>query len=230
MENQNEPVITTNQPGIRSGKENGVLDTVAKVISVLFHPVFMPLLGFWLMFSAETEIRDLTDPRVLQGIYLLLMVLIAAPVLSTLVLYSFRFIRSMDLQNPKERLSPFLTTFLFYAMAYYMLAKGKAYIHPVVFSAFSGALSCMALGLLITLRYKISMHAMSVAGVAGMLYALTDVVFYRHHEVIAVVMAAIGVVGAARVIRKVHSVDQVFLGALAGFVFQYLFVRYGWSF
>jgi hypothetical protein len=206
------------------------LHIFARVVSLLLHPVFMPIAGFYLMLNSDTEVRDLTQERVRDGIFLLLGVLVIAPVVSTVILYSFRFIRDPELKNPKERIAPFLTTTLFYIMAYVMLLKGKNYMHPIIFSSYSAAVFSMAVGLVITFRYTISMHTMGVAGVAGMLYALVVTVFYGDFAMIALVVFLTGLVGTARMIRGVHSLDQVVAGALLGAVSQYLFIVNHWAF
>jgi hypothetical protein len=203
---------------------------LARLVTFLFHPIFMPMLGMWLMLEAETEIRDLTPPKVRLGIYMLLGILIAAPVISTLVLFSFRFLRNLDFTKPSERIAPFFSTTVFYIMAYIMLARNKQYMHPIIFSSFSAAITGMTIGMLTTLRFKISMHAMGIAGVTGMLYALMETVFYRDVILIAVLLMLCGVVGAARMIRGVHTFPQILAGAAVGFITQYLFITQGWSF
>lgn len=206
------------------------LDYPAKLITLLFHPIFMPLFGMYLMLEADTEIRDLTTPKMRTGIYMLLGILIAAPVLSTLVMFSFRFVKSLEFKRPSERMAPFIATTAFYIMAYIMLLKGKSVMHPIIFSSFSAAIAAMAFALLITTRYKISMHAMGVSGVTGMLYALAETVFFRDLNMIALLFCAVGLVGAARMVRGVHTFPQILAGAALGFLSQYLFIVKGVAF
>jgi len=206
------------------------LDYPARVITLLFHPIFMPLFGMYLMLGADTEIRDLTTPKMRTGIFMLLGILIAAPVLSTLVMFSFRLVKNLEFVKPSERMAPFIATAAFYIMAYVMLLKGKSVMHPIIFSCLSAAIVAMVLSLLITTRFKISMHAMGISGVVGMLYALTETVFFRDMTLIALLLCAVGLVGAARMIRGVHTFPQILAGAALGFVSQYVFIVYRISF
>lgn len=199
----------------------------AQIVSLLLHPIFMPLLGVYLMLSADTEIAEFTHERTRKGMFMLLAVLVIAPAISTLVLYSFRFVKDIEMRSNRERLAPFFSTLIFYIMAYVMLSRAKHLIHPAFFASFSAALAAMGMGFLLTFRYRISMHAMGVAGVAGMLYAMIETVFFSQIWMVAIFIFLTGLVGAARMIRSVHTLDQILVGALLGFASQYAFLRYG---
>lgn len=198
----------------------------AKIISFIFHPVFMPVLGIYLLFSGETEVAFQTDERNQQLIYILMLVLVVAPLVSTLILYRFKMLDDLEMRDSQQRLAPFATTLMFYVMAYYVMNRGQALIHPLVFSAISGAIVSLGLTILITLKWKISIHMVGIAGVTGLTYALSYVLFYSEPLVLAGLILACGIVGSARMIRKAHTLWQIYAGAILGFTVEFIFIRY----
>lgn len=199
----------------------------AKLISYIFHPVFMPLFGCWLIFQEDTEVTYVfSDERRQQGILMLLGVLALAPIICVLVLYLFRSITDLEMSRPEERLVPLVTTLIFYVLVYYLLEQARNALHPVILSSLSGAMVTIAIGTLLTWWYKVSLHAAGIWGVVGMLLALSEVVFYDNAGVVAAVMVGAGLVGTSRVIVGTHTVPQVMAGAILGFTVEYLFVRY----
>ena len=71
--------------------------------------------------------------------------------------------------------------------------------------------------MLITLRYKISIHMVGAGGLVALIgflafYLKVDLQFYL---VISLVLA--GITGTARLILKAHTPDQVYTGFLTGF-------------
>lgn len=117
-------------------------------------------------------------------------------------------ITDMHIALREQRLKPYLVTMLGTLLAYVLLRLLDAPPLLPVFALFSFVQ--VAFICLITLRWQISLHAMSIAGavvIAGGLYGLGAALLFA---------PLIVLVSAARVRLKRHTPRQVIAGSLAG--------------
>ena len=80
----------------------------AKIISVLFHPLLMPTYGFALLFYTKNYIATFTADNVK---YLILSITFLftflLPALNALILLKMKRIRSLEMEDPQERVIPY---------------------------------------------------------------------------------------------------------------------------
>lgn len=138
------------------------------------------------------------------------------PVLITLYLLQKGFIRSLEMNERKERRIPFLAAMLMYLSCYLLLRQLPA---PELIPAIviSGAV-VIAIAFAVNLWWKISIHMLGLGGLAGIIFIsgnriLTDVSFY-----FILVLLISGITGWARLSREAHTSMQVYTGFIAGFV------------
>src|SRR5690606_15766584 len=129
-------------------------------------------------------------------------------------------IRSFQLESLQERIFPFLIILLLYgAFTYILTYQNKIGTDDNVFK-FLLIVDCLVLaGTLITLFYKVSMHAIGMMGLAGILIPLnkeSDNTLLLWITIGVVVLA--GVVMSARLQLNAHTPRQVLVGALSGFL------------
>ncbi|MBP6696626.1 MAG: hypothetical protein KA175_03335, partial [Flavobacteriales bacterium] len=128
--------------------------TAAHLLSVLLHPVFMPLLtlvmAFWLdphlSFFLPLPLRLVT-----YGMVLVLTVLF--PITSALLLLKSGAISTLAMPERKERIIPLLMTLFYTGMCLYLLHRTMH--HPATYALFSGVLLALLLTTAITLVWKI---------------------------------------------------------------------------
>jgi hypothetical protein len=199
-------------------------ETVAKIISVIFHPLFMPLYGMAIIFSAPTLLVYLpVDVKKL----LLLIVLINNVLLPFSLLPFFRYrniISSWYIEERRERIIPLLITTILYLVTSIILYRLPIplFLKSFIFAAFilSLAITC------INFWWKISIHS---AG-SGALIALVLILSLRMFSpllwyLISAILAA-GLVLSSRLKLNSHNPQQVWLGLLSGFLILILFMMF----
>lgn len=124
-------------------------------------------------------------------------------------------VKSMHLRSREERLAPLVITLVMYVFCFYLVSRIDA---PKLYNAFllSGVIST-ALCLLITTRFKISIH---MVGTGGLLALVGFLAFHMKVNLLFYMMVAVmiaGLVGSARLLLKAHTPAEIYSGFLLGF-------------
>jgi membrane-associated phospholipid phosphatase len=200
----------------------------ARIISTVLHPLVMPMLTLVLLFAFDPYLR--TMPGVF--VYLLLVVVVntAAPAISLFVLYRKGFLSDLEIAKRSERTLPFLIVLAYFVLTYVLLVTGETlYIPAVYLSTWVGLIASIALALLITKRFKISMHMLGQGGLLGTVMAVQNVHFESNFELNAILVLLAGAVGWARIRLGVHRHVEVYSGYLLGFTVCFITVLMGWG-
>lgn len=205
------------------------MKTFAHFLSYALHPLFMPLLTVWLALELDPHLGYFLPP---PGRWMMLGMLgimtIAFPITSALMLQRAGLISSLQMPDHRERTAPFTITLIYCGMAYYLL--GKTPLHPLVHAMFLGVLLALLLTILINVRWKISAHMVGIGGLVGALIGIAVVHALPLLPVVALVIVAGGVLGAARLYITDHTQAQILLGAALGSSCTYAAVVSGWTF
>jgi membrane-associated phospholipid phosphatase len=196
---------------------------IAKFISIIFHPVLIPTLGFLLLFNSGFYFSMLTWEA---KRYVLLVVLFSTgilPMLSVAILaLNPKF--SISMENSKDRIIPLLSSSIFYYLGFMLLGQMKAF--PVFKLFLTASILVIIVLLVISFKWKISNHMAAVGGMAGTLFALS----FRSgvnplYAILAVVLIS-GLVGSARLILNKHTLKQIIAGYALGFSVLYLTIYF----
>jgi hypothetical protein len=194
----------------------------ASIISVLFHPLLMPVYGFLIIFSAPTLFGYM--PYDIKK--LLLMIVIVNNVFLPLSLIPFlmnrKIITTWTVEKREERKVPLILASVLYATSSYIVFRLPIPIFLKSFVYASFFLSIIAL--IINFWWKISLHSIS----AGALIALVLILSLRMYTplvwyLVASVMAG-SLVMFSRLRLDYHNPPQVWLGLMSGFAGLFLFM------
>jgi hypothetical protein len=200
------------------------LDKLAKIISVIFHPLFMPVYGMVIIFSAPTLLEYL--PFAVKRI-LLFIVLINNVLLPLSLLPFFRYrniISSWTINNRRERIIPLLITTILYSTTSFIIFR-----FPVPGFLKSFFLAAAFLSLMVTVinfRWKISLHSVG----AGALIAIVLLLSFKMYSplmwyLISVIIAG-GLILSSRLRLNYHNPQQVWFGFITGFLGLSLFMLF----
>jgi hypothetical protein len=197
-----------------SDKTSAFEDTLAKIISVVYHPLLIPLYGLLIIFSAPTifEYLPFAYKKTLLLIVLLNNVLIP---LSLLPYLKYRqLISSWFVIDQKERIIPLITTSIFYFITLYIILTFKIPVFIKAFILASAVLSSIIT--VINFWFKISIHSVG----AGALIALVIALSVKSHDpltlILIVVILLAGLVLSSRLWLNSHSPKEVWLGFFLG--------------
>ena len=207
---------TGTQPG------TDITEKLAKIVSVVFHPVFMPLYGLAVLMSAPTFLRYLP----VEAKRIIFMVVVINNVFIPLSLLPFlryrNIISSYHISDRKERIIPLLTASILYCTTSFIVFRFQV---PFFLKSFIFATSVVAIVIsMINLWWKISIHATG----AGALTATVISLAFRMHTPLTLYLLAVilvsGVILSARLKLNSHNPAQVWTGFLTGFMGIILFI------
>lgn len=186
-----------------------------QIISIVFHPVFMPLFAVFILFRTESRIGYMQDivKNYIYGLITISLVLI--PLIVVLAMHSLKLISSVYMEKSEERVFPLLILSLSAFVSYYFFSKGSVVPNIIVYFIFSVALNALVAGV-ISKFWKISTHMIGIGGVLAFI-VLTAVIYWIDIQYIFILLVlASGIVAYARLKLQQHSATQIYLGFLTG--------------
>jgi hypothetical protein len=190
---------------------------LAKVISYIFHPVFMPVYGLLLLFNMKSyfSFELLLKARLLMLAFVFVTTVLF-PLLIIAIMKKQGFIEDYQMKSREERRLPYLITAIFYFVTYQMFRQMQL---PEIYSFyFMGATFLITLVVIINIWWKISIHMVGVGGISGMLCGLALAFSFDMIFLISIIFLISGMVGYARLKLETHKSSEVYSGFLAGYV------------
>ena len=209
--------------------------TWALVVSGIFHPLLVPTYMFLLLALINPYLfgsNVFGDRRTV--LLLLMMVLYTAviPIISIVIMRLLNMVNSIMMHDKQERIGPLLMVMIIYFWIYYNLSQNND--TPTIFSAFLlGVVISLAVGFVINVIEKISLHGIGMGGLVGMMmiaawffrgegFDLAGGVTLSVGVATLVVVLLAGLVGSARLALGAHDKFQLYAGYLVGFLAQFL--------
>jgi len=199
-------------------------DTLAKIVSVVFHPLLMPVYGLVIIFSGQTLFGYL--PFGVKRLLLLIILInnVFLPISLMPFLYHRGIITTWTVDDRRERLIPFVLTTVLYGATSFIFFRFPL---PLFLKSFIfGALFLSILVTVINLKWKISVHSVG----AGALLAMVLILSFRMYtplvwHIVTVVIAS-GIVLSSRLKLNYHNPQQVWFGFFTGFAGLSLFMLF----
>jgi len=207
---------------MNTAKTENILDALAKIISVAFNPLFVPLYGLGLIFSAPTLFGYLPS-SVKKNIFLI--VLINNVLIPLVLMPYFRFrniISSYHVDNRKERIIPLLTTSLLYFITSLIVFRFQI---PLFLKSFIFAATFLIISVsMINFWWKISLHSVGAGALTGIVIVLSLKSYTPLTGYLIPVILASGLVLSSRLRLNSHNPLQVWIGFLSGLFSLILFL------
>lgn len=195
-----------------------------KIISVVFHPLLAPTYLSYVLFMEAPELFPRVMPQVVSQFVLVVFITTCLmPALSIFLLRTFSFISNLELTKRSERVIPFIFIACYYAASSYLFAE-KLEMGPVFMTVMIGVTILIVILLIITIWFKISIHAAAIWSGVGFISALTismgvNLGWYYY----ALILAA-GLTGTSRLYLGYHLPKEVWSGAALGFLYSFLII------
>jgi len=190
---------------------------IAQLISVLFHPMLMPTyalvlflnIDYFIAFSYSTEIKT----YFIAFIFIMTFVI---PASLMFVLKKLQVIESIQMNQRQERMVPLIMMSVVYYITYYSLDKIG------VLNAYNlfllGITAVTLFTMVINLYTKISLHMISMGGIAGVMLGLLLIYPLDLRWLLYLLFLLSGIVAYARLTVSDHTMRQVYNGFMLGFV------------
>lgn len=193
------------------------LSIIANIISWISVPILMPVLGTYIIFHLSYLL--IVGTRAI-GLFTELAVGISTvlPVLAGYALKKMGVIKDIALNDPRERLIPYIITGVCYIGTGCLFIGYQAPMWCSMFYIGGGVAALI--NAIVNLRWKISAH---MAGIGGVVALLIVVTLKGHPQqpmaywIVGMIMAA-GLIGTARLYLQRHTLGQVAAGFAVGFL------------
>lgn len=186
---------------------------MARVLSALFNPFYLPVVGLILlfMFSYMQQMPTIYKLQVVTVVYL------CTALLPTLLIRLYRHYQGWSLRElgtRERRVIPYVIAIVCYFLCFYLMDRLR--IPHFMSSIVVAALGIQVICAVINLTWKISTHSAAIGGVAGALIVFS--LGFRFNPVwwLCLVIIVGGLVGTSRMILRQHTLAQVVSGFLLG--------------
>ncbi len=192
----------------------GRLKRAAEILSVVFHPIFIPLYGLILIYSSDT-LHSFLPVQIKRVIFILVMANnVLMPMALATVLYARGAIRTFNARDRNERVLLLTFSLFMYSLTAILLIRMHV---PGLFRAFFISIAIVTfITLLVTVFYRISLHA---SGIGGLMTLVIFMAFIYHSSMVwqsVTVLVLGGAVMSSRIYLEDHSPSEVWTGLLAG--------------
>lgn len=192
-----------------------------KFISVVFHPLFIPLYvtGF-LLFYHPLMFSGLDQRGKVQILASVFVNLTLLPAMTVLLLWRLKFASSIMLATQRERIIPYAAVMFFSFWCWNVFRNLGA---PEFFVDFLlGTFIAVIVGWLANIYYKISLHALGVGGMAWFIVRISLHTEGMGGLYIAIAVLIAGLVCTARFLVSDHKTGDVYSGLFFGAASQWL--------
>ena len=200
-------------------------DRFARFLSIILHPILMPSYVLWFLLNHGSYYSAIISPFEKIGLYTVVVVFtLVFPAMVVNFLVVKGRITSAEMVTREERRIPFTSYLILLLTAYYLMSLLQLPVLPTLMVL--GASIAVALSLLITYFWKISIHMVGIGGAMGVMFALNSLIIIDLSLPIVLTMLISGLLGTARLSLGAHDPMQVYAGFALGFLSEFLSIAW----
>ena len=190
----------------------------AKIISYIFHPVFVPVYIVWfLLFIHPWLFAGFTNRDKILVMLQAFVMFTFFPVVTVLLLKALKFINSFHLVAQKDRIIPLVACGVWYFWIWYVWRNLPEYPKPAIQFALAIWISA-SLGLMANIIMKVSLHAISMGVLISFILLLGLSQELNFGIYISAAILITGLVCTSRFIISDHTQKEVYGGLSAGII------------
>jgi hypothetical protein len=196
--------------------------SLAKAISILFHPAIYPIIGIFLIlrhlpYHYSRQIVVLSIAMVFIGTYLI-------PVLVSLLLFRLRLINSLMMTDAKDRKWPYAFGALSFLFTAHFIYRAELASEAYLFLLGSAAVILFHLSLL--KFFKPSAHMAGIGGFLALLMAVSAKYSLNVLPFIVLLFLLAGLIASARLSLEAHSPRELWIGFISGLVIVFSMIYF----
>ena len=188
--------------------------TAARIISMVFTPFYLPILGLIVLFT-------LSYMSIFPWAYKLQVLILAylfTILIPTFMIHLYRRYQGwslLELGRRERRMVPYVISIICYFACVYVMQRLHMphFMGSIIMAALLLQITCA----LINVWWKISTHTAAIGGVGGALFAFAEYFNFNPVWWLCLVFIIAGLLGSSRMILRQHSLRQVVAGFWVGF-------------
>lgn len=195
---------------------------LAKIITIIFHPLLMPLYGMIIIFAAPTLLGYLPF-NLMKLLFLIILINNVLLPISLMPFFIHRgIISSYNINERKERNIPLIIATILYGTTSYIIFRFPI---PVFLKSFIFATAFLSLMVtVINFRWKISLHSVGSGALIALVLILSVKMLTPLQGYLVAAFIAAGLTLSSRLKLNMHSPQQVWVGLFTGFFGLALFM------
>lgn len=188
--------------------------TAAKILSYIFHPLFIPVYVGWFLIRELRLFSGLDEWRQTLLLIQFFVNYTLLPLVTVLIAKGVGFIDSIYLKTQRDRIIPYIAVMIFYFWIWYVFRNQGAPREAVLFSL--AAFLSVCFGVFMNSFFKVSMHALSLGVVITLLILLSLTSSTNFGPYVSIGLLLAGLVCTARLVLNDHKPFDVYAGLLLG--------------
>ncbi len=193
-----------------------------KFVSVIFHPLLIATHLTALILYTAPELLSRIQPQIhLQFLLIIFLITGVMPAFSIFLLRTFKYISDLELEKRNERVTPFIFILFYYGVACYLF-KEKLEMDFLFNTVMISVTLLIFMLLLITFKFKISIHSAAIWSAVGYLTAMLITQGLTLNWVYYGLVFCAGLTSSSRLFLGYHSPTEVWSGAFLGFGYSFL--------
>lgn len=189
----------------------------AKIISVIFHPLFIPVYISWFLLYYTPLFTQFTDDNKLLLLLRFLIMYTVFPMVTILLAKGLGFVQSIYLHTQKDRIIPYVACGIYYFWMWWVLRNQPEFPRQLVMLSLS-IFFAASLGLIFNSYLKISMHSIAVGVMAAFIYCIAVLSDANLGIYISLSFFIAGIIGTARLVNADHHPAEIYGGFFIGAV------------
>ena len=197
-------------------KQSLPIRIIARIISFLFHPLFIPVYLSWLVVRTQSYLfGSFTDWEKTIFIARFAVIYTLFPLISVLLMKGLKFVSSIQLKTQRDRIIPYVVCMIYYWWMWYVLHNQPEY--PNEFVQLSLAIFLASIGgLIANISMKVSMHAIAAGLMASFVMMLGFSQDLNFGIFISASILLAGIICTARFIDSDHTAKEIYTGLFIG--------------
>ena len=215
LKERREPLDAPRHPLVR---------VLAKVISYVFHPLFIPVYLAWFLITQQPYLfASFTPMKKIITLVQFFIMYSFFPLVTVLLAKGLGFLESIYLRTQKERIIPYIACNIYYFWMCYVLRHQPEYSREVIQLTLAIFIAS-TIGLIANIYMKISMHAISMGMLVAFMLLLAFTQANNFGMYISIAFLIAGLVCTARFIVSDHTQKEIYIGLFTGIISQVLAV------
>ncbi len=190
-----------------------ILRFLAQFFSVIFHPLFIPVMAAWFLAFLQPGYFTGISPH--EKTMIVIRVgynTIFYPALVVVLLKALGFSKSIFLKTQRERIVPYIATNIFYFWVF-LVFRNQPEVPLILTGFIFGAFLASSAALIANIYFKISMHALGVGSLCGLILIIIFSGFtFSIFLTTMLVFLITGIVCTSRLIVSDHKPFDIYSG------------------
>lgn len=193
---------------------------IAKIISYIFHPLFIPTyICAYLIFQHPYTFPSLDEGGKIIKLISLIVITAFFPAFTVFLLWRLKFAESIFLRTRQERIIPYVATIIYFFWAWWV-NKNQMGNPPTLVFFLLGLFLAASAGSMANNYFKISMHAIGVGGGLAFMVLLGAISNVAIGLPISIATIITGAVLTSRFIVSDHRSSDIYSGLFIGALCQ----------